>query len=995
MKGGTVMNKTTIAILGLAAVAIVAAISYAQEQQGVSISRGEITIPTYPWGPDDINPYFRWVSPGGYSPTLTIYPYQMQDNLSKTKVDKTYKTMVLENTYLKVTVIPELGGHIHSVLDKVTGENMLYENKVLKPALIGLRGAWTSGGIEFNTGPQGHTVTCLSPVEATFVDYDDGSKAIAIGNVEQVYHTQWVAIVRLRPGRSFLEEHIRIYNPTGNKQLYYFWNCVAMPNTKETQFIYPMTLGSDHWGKTFFNWPIHEGRDISWLKNFKGPTSVFAYRCDQDFYGSYDHNLDRGVITSANHFELIGKKSWTWSTSQWGLRAQESLTDDGTLYNEIQTGPLQTQADYGILEPHQTVEWDEWWYPVRGTKGVTYSNKNVTVNVQKDENNKTITVLLHGTGAWDTVCSIKDVGEQRVKITPESPVSTTFQYQGNMDKFQVTILSDKEVLSKFTFPLQLPKRTPPDNPRELPSEDTAAGCWLIGISHDKEGGTHLAQEWYAKAVKKDVDFAPAYTSLGELELEAGQYTLAREHLEKSIKLNPDDGMAAYYLAQVLLEQGFVDDALETTYQAVRRPESTGPAYNLAGSILMRQGEFGKALDPLRKAVNFNPRDIASRNLLAYALWKVEDKNTALQELKEVQAQDPLDMPSGVIQWLINKDDTDCEERISGRKEEILDIADFFVTSGLKQVAIDAIERYYLYTTNRRTRQELDPMPYYYHGILTNNTKSLAKAFELSPDNVFPNRRSDFMILEEVVKRQPNDWKARYYLGNLYFERCRKEDAVKVWKEAIALNDSYSVLHRNLGLVAWKIDKNLWIAIQHYENALKANPDDLTLYRDLGRLYSETNQHIKVKEVLEKTRGKKLTRADITVLLGRAYLQLGEYENARDLLAADSYINWEGQGSLYGIYTALHIGLGERLFQKGDYAEALKEFKLSIEYPKNLGPGQIDNPPEAETYYWIGMSLEKLGKKDEAIEAWKRATEQAEHGDDRNRKFAREAMEKLK
>ena len=311
------------------ALVLILVVSGSASEEAVRTSQGEMTIPTYPWEINDINPYFRPVSLGGYSPTLTIYPYPMQDSLSKTKSDRTYKTMILENEYLKVTVIPELGGHVHAVLDKVTGENMLYENKVIKPSLIGLRGAWTSGGIEFNTGPQGHTVTPLSPVETKFVDYGDGSKAIAIGNVEQVYHTQWVAVVRLRPGRAYLEERIRIYNPTGNKHLYSFWNCVAVPNTPSTQFIYPMTLGSDHWGKEFFDWPIHEGKDISWLKNFDKPSSIFSYRCDQDFYGSYDHDLDRGVIAHANHLELVGKKSWTWSLSRWGRNAQAALTDDG------------------------------------------------------------------------------------------------------------------------------------------------------------------------------------------------------------------------------------------------------------------------------------------------------------------------------------------------------------------------------------------------------------------------------------------------------------------------------------------------------------------------------------------------------------------------------------------------------------------------------------------------------------------------------------------
>ncbi len=951
----------------------------------VQTSYGEITIPTYPWqGHDDINPHFRWTS-------STIYPYPMQDNLSRTKMDKTYKTLILENEYLKVIVTPELGGHVHSVIDKVTGENVLYENKVLKPSLIGLRGAWSSGGIEFNTGPQGHTVTCLSPVEAKFVDFADGSKGIAIGNVEQVYHTQWVAVVRLRPGRAFLEERIRIYNPTGNRQLYYFWNCVAVPNTDSTQFIYPMTLGQDHAGTTFYTWPIHQGKDISWLKNFDAPSSIFSYRCDQDFYGSYDHALDRGTMTYANHFELEGKKSWTWSKSPWGLRAQAGLTDDGSCYNEIQTGPLPTQADYGLLEPHQTVEWKEWWYPVRGTKGVAFSTKDVTVNLKKDAKQGTVTVLLHGTGTWEATCRIEGVGGVPVRISPEKPTSVTFSCKNLSAPMRVSVTSGNTTLAQFTYPLPLPKRTPPENPRTLPSDDTAAGCWLRGIQWEKEGKVHLAREWFEKAIQKDANFAAAFTSLGELQLDAGQFEDAKNHLEKSLKLNPDDGWAKYYLAQTYLELGQTADALEMAYHAAHKTETATAGYSLAGAIHIRLGEFACAIDPLKKAIDHNGQDLVSRNLLTFALWKAGDEQEATDQLAEVQARDPLDIPSGVIQKLMGKDDPDFTSRIAGRKEEVMDAVDFFLTVGLKEEAITVLKTYYL----EAEKKDPEPLAYYYHGILANDAKSLVTAMEMSPDYGFPNRRSSLAILQEAIKRQPKDWKARYYLGNLLFERARKEEAVRCWQEAVEIDDSYSVLHRNLGLVAWRVDNDIWKAISCYEKALSCNPNDFTLYRDLATLYVEhTKQYNQAMVLLENARARKCIRADVAVLLGRTYLYLGETRKALDILLADTYTNWEGQGSLYSIYTAARIGEGQKLFDKGDYEGALQEFKASIEFPQNLGPGQMSDPPDAESRYWIGAALEKLGKPDEAVKEWRLAAKQAEKGTEQNKKYARDAAIKL-
>jgi tetratricopeptide (TPR) repeat protein len=956
-----------------------------QDAAGVRVYESEITIPTYPWkGHDDINPQFRWTSNPMYSRHTTTYPYPMQDTLSHTKENHTYKTMVVENEWLKVTVIPELGGHVHQVLDKVTGESMLYENKVIKPSLIGLRGAWTSGGIEFNTGPQGHTVTCLSPVEAKFVEFADGSKGIAIGNVEQVYHTQWVATVKLRPGRSFLEEKIRIYNPTGNRHIYYFWNCVAVPNTPTSQFVYPMTLGTDHAGTTFFSWPVHDGKDISWLKNFDKPTSVFAYRCDQDFYGWYDHGPDRGVIAHANHFELIGKKSWTWSMSTWGQRAQEALTDDGSLYNEIQTGPLPTQADYGVLEPHMTVEWDEWWRPVRGTKGVAFSTKDVSVNVEKDGSGTALRLFPSGT--WDATVSVEGVGEQKVQLSPAKASVVNFP-AAKEGPLNITVKAGGDVLAKFTHPLKLPQRTKPENPRQQPSEDTAAGCYLRGIWNDKEGAQNEARDYFEKAIEKDKNFAPAYSALGELELEAGEYEDAKGHLEQVLKLTPDDGWAMYYLAQAYLELGQPADAMEIAAVAARRPESACPAYSLMGSIYLRQGEVANAIEFLKKALDKDAEDLVSRDLLAYAYWKSGNREAADHELADVQRRDPLDMPAAIIAGFMGKQDVEFAKRISGRKEEVLDAADFFMNAGLRDDAARVLERYYLSVE----KKEPEPMVYYTYAWLTGQSKMPA---DLGPDYFFPSRRSSFAILESAIKKNPKDWMARYALGNACFERARKKDAVRLWKEAAKLNDGYSVVHRNLGLVAWKVDKHLWQAIAHYEKAVACNADDFTLYRDLGTLYLDVDRPVAAKELLEKARAKKCTRADVVTLLGKAYVSLGEFDKTVELLLADKYTNWEGQFSLNALWYQAKIGIGERLFAKGEFAAALKEFEASLDAPKSLGAGQMVDAPSAEAYYWVGRAQEKLGNAEAAAKAFKRAAEETKKGDERNKKFAREAEERV-
>lgn len=962
-------------------------------QDGVKTSYGEVTIPTYPWrGKDDINPSFRSTSQPMYSPYTTTYPYPTQDNLSKTKTDVTYKTMILENEYLRVEVIPDLGGHVHAVYDKLTGKSIVYDNKVVKPSLIGLRGAWTSGGIEFNTGPQGHTVTCLSPVDAKFVDYGDGSKAVVVGNVEQVYHTQWAATIRLRPGKDYLEETIRIYNPTENQHIYYFWNCVAVENTDSLQLIYPMTLGQDHPGKTFYPWPIKDGKDESWLKNYDQPSSIFAYRCDQDFYGAYDHALDRGLMAYANHYELEGKKSWTWGHGTWGARFEQCLTDDGSVYNEIQTGPLPTQADYGVLNPHQTVEWQEWWYPVRGTKGVAYSNKDVTVNILKDEAKRTVTLLLNSSGTYDATCSIEGIAEQKIHISPEKATAAIFMPKNLNDTLHIIISAGSAKLADFKYPLPIPLRTAPKNPRELPSEGTASGCWLRGVQAAKEGGEPIARDWFEKALQKDEAFTPAMAALGELEISAGNNAKAKTLLEKCVKWNVDDGWAKYYLAKAYLELGQEADALEMAYHAARCEESASAGYSLAGRILLQQGKYSEAINAFHEALEYNEPDLASHDLLAYALWKLGKTDDAQKELQLVQQRDPLDLPSGFMLNKIGKGDKEFAARVSGHTQQVLDMADFFLNAGLKQEVMEVFKQYYVVVN----KDEVSPLPLYYVGVLTNDANSLNEAMKMNPDCVFPNSLEGAKILRQAINRNPKDWKARYYLGNFLFEHSQRDSAVALWKEALAIDNSYSVLHRNLGLVAWKVDKKYWQAISDYEQALKCNPDDIPLYRDLATIYIEnTQQYQEAKNLLEEqVLKKKCTRADMVSLLVRVYNLMGEYDKTITLLAANSYSNWEGRGSLYTYYTEAHIGKGEELFKKGKYDAALKEFRTSIDYPMNLGPGLTTDPSSACSHYWMGLSCERLGKKDEALKEWKLAATQTDEGSDENKKFAMEAKGKI-
>jgi len=335
----------------------------------VKVWEGTIDIETYPWE-KNVNPKF-WAMESGAKGATTVkasltYPYNMQDHLSREKKTVTYKAFFLENEYLKITCLPELGGRLHSVYDKTTGEEMFHKNDVIKPSMIAMRGGFISGGVEWNASPQVHTVTILSPVDVLAGKNPDGSAYLEISNLEKSLRTSWTVRVTLHPGQSVLDEEIRLYNPTDAMSPFYFWNTTAFPQLPGTRFIYPMSLGTDHFGKKFFNWPIHNGKDLSWTKNYEDASSIFAVDPAYDFFGAYDVNLDRGIVQVANKNELPGKKAWTWGQGEYGRISMKNLGDENPEYIEVQSGPLQTQSDYGLLTPGKSISWKEYWYPVHG-----------------------------------------------------------------------------------------------------------------------------------------------------------------------------------------------------------------------------------------------------------------------------------------------------------------------------------------------------------------------------------------------------------------------------------------------------------------------------------------------------------------------------------------------------------------------------------------------------------------------------------------------------
>ena len=313
----------------------------------VEMKREKRVLPTYvPAAPNEL-PFF--LEKKAYQgATGRVYPIPYTDRLSNTPVDKAYDMVTLQNEYIEVELLPELGGKIHGATQKSNGYEFIYKNICIKPAMVGLAGPWVSGGVEFNW-PQHHRPTTFMPTEATLQENPDGSKTCWMGEAEPFHRMRAAVGITVYPGSSVVEAKAVVCNRTDAPLPFMWWNNLAVRVHKDYKATFPPDVewGNDHDRRAVISFPVMkgvfhtarpfdygEGTDATWFSNVKLPTSVMVMRgqSDMDFLGGYDFAADAGTVTVADHHYSVGKKMWTWGDGDFGRAWCANLTDNDDRY---------------------------------------------------------------------------------------------------------------------------------------------------------------------------------------------------------------------------------------------------------------------------------------------------------------------------------------------------------------------------------------------------------------------------------------------------------------------------------------------------------------------------------------------------------------------------------------------------------------------------------------------------------------------------------------
>ncbi len=363
-----------------------------------------VIIPTYEIGKPEKNPIFleKRVYQGSSG---VVYPYPVIEKIEDEKKDKIYKVVFLENEYIKVMIMPELGGRVQMAFDKIKQRHFIYYNQVIKPALVGLTGPWISGGIEFNW-PQHHRPSTFLPVDYCIEENADGSVTVWVSENERMFHQKGMAGFTLHPGKAYLEIIGKLYNPTPFPQTFLWWANPAVAVNEHYQSVFPPDVHAvfDHGKRDVSTFPIakgtyykvdySEGVDISNYKNIPVPTSYMAINSEFNFVGGYENDTKAGVLHVANHHISPGKKQWTWGNGDFGKAWDRNLTDEDGPYIELMAGVFtDNQPDFSWLNPYEEKTFTQYFLPYRELGVVKNASKDILMNLEKEEDKAVVKVF--------------------------------------------------------------------------------------------------------------------------------------------------------------------------------------------------------------------------------------------------------------------------------------------------------------------------------------------------------------------------------------------------------------------------------------------------------------------------------------------------------------------------------------------------------------------------------------------------------------------------
>ena len=967
-----------------------------------------VTIPTYEVGKPEKAPMFleKRVYQGSSG---VVYPYPVIESMSDEKVDKDYLAIWLENDYIKVMILPELGGRVQMAYDKIKERHFVYYNHVIKPALVGLLGPWISGGIEFNW-PQHHRPSTYMPVDTCIEENSDGSVTVWVSEMEKMFHQKGMAGFTLRPGCAYLEIKGVLYNRTDVPQTFLWWANPAVEVNDEYQSVFPPDINAvfDHGKRAVSSFPIATGTyykmdysagvDISNYKNIAVPTSYMGVNSRFNFEGGYENDTQAGMLHVASHHFSPGKKQWTWGNGDFGRAWDRNLTDETTPeeaekwkvdrkgfrpYIELMAGVYtENQPDFSWLMPYEEKRFTQYFMPYRELGVVKEASKDLVFNINEVREGK-VEFKVFATSKQE-VCIIlrNDKGDiyykKEMSLSPEAVLTETVDVKGtklNELTFEIVksfVYGERTVLSWHAEADDI--RPIPDSAEAalLPEQiKTNEQLYLTGLHLEQyRHATWLATDYYEEALRRDPNDIRCLNALGLWYIRKGRFSRAEDYLRKAVKLsmkrnpNPYEGEPLYNLALALKYQGKLDEAYERFWKATWNKAWADAGYFEAAKISVAQGRFEDALDEINRCLDNNWHNHKARALKAAILRKLEMNDEALALIDESLSFDAFNYGCRYEKYLIKQDErelTEMKEMLRKSSQNYDELALDYQAAGLDTEA-EAIWNIAI------SEGAVSPMTYYYMGRYD-------EAAHADLSYCFPNRAEDIIALEAAKRLSPADAHAPYLLGCLYYAARQYDLAIENWELSARLDPKFPTVWRNLALGRFNKQDRQQEALEYMERAFSLDENDERILMELDQLRKRLHHSHQERLTFLQKYPELIQRRDDLVLEEITLLnQTGRYEEAMQKLDAHIFHPWEGgEGKVSAQYQISRVELAKQALTRRDFESAVRLLSECLDYPHHLGEGKLYGAQENDFHYLLGLAYEGMGDMETARKYWEEAT----------------------
>lgn len=961
----------------------------------VRVWEGTLTLPITEEGNPDPNPAFDQKATTRFN-----YPYTLREELTGERRNHDLRAIYLENEYLKCSVLPDIGGHVYTCIDKISGQPMFYANPSLKKAQIGYRGAWAAFGVEFNF-PVSHNWMSMSPVDFSYAKNSDGSASVTVGNIDRVYGMEWSVELVLRPGSTVLEQHVRLSNRNDIRQRFYWWSNAGVRVWDDSVIQYPMRYAAEHGFAAIERWPVDaQGKDLSIIKNqTDGPVSMFVHGSREDFMGIWNPHSNSGTAHFARYDELPAKKIWSWGVDADGLDWRNALSDDHSAYSEVQGGLFRNQETYAFLQPRQHISFTEYWMPVRDLGGI--SRANLAGVAYLDRKNDSLVISLNVNQKFpDATLRILDgtkvLLNEKQNLSPDKtwtksvPVADgskkyTFELQGN----DGTVLL-KQTEGEYAWTDDSNIKLGPQHNYVIPPENSRTeDDWLqAGDDRELNGDKLAALDIYTAALKK-------FPTSFELQKATGRLLVSLKRLEDAEPLlaaaharNTTDGEVSFYQGLSLEAIGKGPEALDAYQAAMRSPEHRAAAALRIAEYQSRHGNLADAREKIAESLAAAPDDLRAQELQVALASASGDTQSATK-----QAQLLLhNFPNSA--FLREEAGTPDLAHLAADPYRVTKIAGEYLRLGFYPKAIKVLSRTYPSVPADQHEPGIglpqdNPLVIYLLGYAREKsgegasaTADYARASKLSTLYVFPSTNEDRAALESSLRSNPNDATAHYLLGTFFFSRAMTTAALREWNAARDLRAQIPALDASLGWALLHETHDTQKALAVFEEGIASDPKNsvnysgaITALAILGKPAAER------AKILERYPDQKSMPSALVYELALNKAEAGDFTGATSLFHDRFFGREEGGTNVRQVWVEVKLEQIRSLAKTNQCKEALAEAAAIGKPVAGLDFTQNGLDPflnAARTKYFLADAQNSCGEKSEAAAQFKQLAADTEH-----------------